>query len=300
MALTFKQIAWNGLQFSIPSTWELAWIDSRHLTFKNRGNPALEIKWGTIKGRYSHRSQLKELSKRHQTHRVKKIRNWHLPSTWKQALAPYSCQGFYWQTDTTSGHGATLHCPVCNKAVIFQVFNIGKHLSDPGVIKFLKTLCDHRDDERIDWKVFDIQALLPEALQLIHYHFKPGNHELVFSDKSTRVRLYRWAPATALLAQTTLAAFAAHTLAVSAEQLNQTSIRGHPAVELRPPGLTGGYRRRVHWGIKPVLKWVLVWQIAKNNRILGIGLESKKPFRPDQMTQFSDNFGLNLSQCNRY
>jgi hypothetical protein len=295
MALTAKQIAWNGLQFSIPITWELVWVDSHHLTFDSHGSPALEIKWAPIKGRYSHRTQLKKLTKGHNAHPGKTISNWQLPASWKQALAQYSCQGFCWQTDSNSGHGATLYCPVCNQAVIFQIFDINKHLSDPHVLNFLKTLTDHREDGFLAWKVFDIQARLPQSLRLNHYQFKPGNHQLALSDKSIKVRLYRWAPASALLANSSLAAFAAKALPVSAEQLNNTSTQGFPAVEMRPPGVSGWYRPLVRWGIKPALKWVLVWHIEKSSRILGISLESKNPFQPDQMTQFSDNFRSNLS-----
>ena len=295
MALTLKQIAWNGIQFSIPATWDLVWIDACHLTFGKHGKPAMEIKWGTIKGRYSHRSQLKKINQGHKAHPNKKIRNWQLPSTWKQALGNYSYQGFCWQTDSTNGHGATLYCPACRKAIIFHIFNIGNQLSDPGVLNFLKTLADHRDDGCVAWNIFDMQALLPKSLGLNHYQFKPGNHQLAFLDKSMTVRLYRWAPASALLADSGLVAFVAETLMIKREQLSQTAIKGYPAVEMRQPGATGWRRRLARWRIKPALKWVLVWHIDKHNRILGISLESKKPFKPDQMIQFSDNFHLNIS-----
>ncbi len=292
---TPKKIAWNGIQLSVPSTWELARVDARHLTFVNYGHPSMEIKWRTLKGRFSHRSQLKKLNAGHKAHPSKEISKWQLPPTWEQALASYSRQGFSWQSGPNSGHGATLYCPVCHKAIMFQIFEVKNRLTDPGLLHILKSLSDHREDECTAWKVFDIQALVPKSFRLNHYHFKPGNHELAFIDRSTAVRFHRWAPGTALLAGTSLSTFAADTLALSTERPRPTSVQGFPAVEWRNQGVTGWRSRFYRLRTKPALKWVMVWHIKRNNRILGISLESKKPFKPGQMAQLSDNFHLNLS-----
>ncbi len=293
MAPAFKNIAWNGLQFTIPLPWELVWVDTHHLTFHQNGSPAMEIKWGPIKGRFSHRSQLKKIIKGHKANLGNKITKWPLPSTWKQALAGYSHQGFYWQADTISGHGATLYCPACNNAIIFQMFDIRNRLTDPELLQFCQTLSDHRDDDYTAWQVFDIQARVPKSLRLNRYQFKPGNHEITFQSKTLVVGLNRWAPASALLANTSLATFAADTLPLPAEQLRPAYVQKYPAVELQPQAATGWQRRLVRLGIKPAWKWVIVWHMESSNRILGISLESKKPFKTNQMEQFTDNFQLN-------
>ena len=295
MALSFKQIAWNGIQFSIPNAWELVRVDSHHLTFGNHGNPTMEIKWNTFKGRFSHRAQLKKITKGPKSHPSKKIIKWQLPPNWQQALATYSSQGFRWQTNATSGHGAILYCPVCKKAIILQMFNIHKRLSDPKILQLLKTLSDHREDGCTAWQVYDIQALLPKSMRLSQYRFNPGNHELAFSDKAMLVRFFRWAPASALLAQTSLSAFAADTLNLSERRSWTTSIQGYPAVEWYHQKESGWYRYLVRWGIKPAFKWVTVWHVEASNRILGISIESKKPFKPNHMSQLSDSYRLNLS-----
>ena len=295
MALTCKQIAWNGIQFSIPITWEPVWVDSRHLTFHKNGTPAMEIKWGPIKGRFSHRSQFKHITKGHKAHPGQKIIPWLLPATWVQALASYTSQGFCWQTDANSGHGATLYCSACNNAIIFQIFDIHKRLTDPRVLQFLKTLTDHRADGCTAWQLFEIQAQLPKSLRLKHYHFKPGNHEIALLSKSMAVRLHRWAPASALLAKSSLSAFIADIFPLNTEQLKRTTMQGYPAVEWRNHDKAGWPSRLKRISIRPAFKWVIAWHLEDNNRILGISLESKKPLDPNQMAQISDNFHLNQS-----
>jgi len=252
----------------------------------------MEIKWGPIKGRFSHQGLLKKLVQGHKARPIPKITKWQLPPAWTQALAAYSAQGFCWQSDASNGHGATLYCPQCKNAVIFQFFDIRNRLTNPGLLQFLKTLADHRDDDCTAWRLFEVQALLPKSLQLKHYHFKPGNHELAFKSSILAVKLYRWAPASALLALSNLTAFTADMLQLSEAQLSFTSIQGNPAVEMQPPGVTGWHRHLLRWGIKPALKWVRVWHLERNNRILGISIESKKPFKPNQMAQLCANFQL--------
>jgi len=295
MVLKFKQIAWNGIQFSIPITWELGWVDSNHLTFHKNSIPAMEIKWGPIKGRFSHHSQLKAITKGQKTHSGKKIIKWQLPPTWQQALATYYSQGFCWQRDANSGHGATLYCPVCKNAIILQLFDMRNRLTDPGVLQFLQTLSDHREDGCTTWQLFEIQAKLPRSLRLNHYHFKPGNHELALSNRFMTLRLYRWAPASALLSNTSLAAFVADTLGRNIEQLQQTSQHGYPAVEWHNHEKSGWLGRLQRFSIRPAFTWLFVWHLEAHNRIMGINLESKKPLEPNQMAQISDNFQLNLS-----
>ena len=295
MALNFRQIAWNGIQFSIPVTWELGWVDSNHLTFHKNSIPAMEIKWGPIKTRFSHRTQLNKIAKGHKAHLRTKIIQWPLPAAWKQALAQYSSQGFCWQTDANSGHGATLYCPACNNSIILQIFDIHNHLTDPGVLEFLKTLSDHREDNCTAWQIFEIQTQLPRSLRLNHYHFKPGNHELALSNRSMTVRLHRWAPASALLAKSSLSEFIAATLALSPEQLEKTSLHEYPAVEWRNNEHSGWLYKLKRMRIRPTFKWVIVWHLETYNRILGISLESNKPLETSQMAQISDNFQLNLS-----
>jgi len=294
MTEKLKEIAWNGIHLLVPSIWELGWIDTQHLAFESRENPVFEIKWRAVKGHFSHRSQLKKIIAQQKHHPHKNFNACQLPAAWEHALSPFSSQGFSWQSGPESGHGATLYCPICKNAVIFQIFNIGGRLSEPTVLDILKSLKDHRNDDHTAWIIFDMHALLPHSFQLKRYHFKPGNHELSFLNGSMAICLYRWAPASALLSQTSLSQFMADTMGLSRERLGVTSIQGHPAVEWRTHAGTG-LRTQLHrLKQKPSFHWAVAWHIEKKNRIIGVRLDSRKPFKPDQMADICDQFRLNL------
>ena len=89
-----KKIAWNGIHLSVPSTWELGRIDTRHLLVDNHAGPAMEIKWGPVKGHFSHRSHLKKLIAQQKHHPDKNLEEWHLPPTWESALSDFIAKGF--------------------------------------------------------------------------------------------------------------------------------------------------------------------------------------------------------------
>ena len=152
------------------------------------------------------------------------------------------------------------------------------------LLNILESLQDHRSDDRTAWAVFDIEALLPRAFQLDNYRFKPGNFELAFYSGHQSIKLLRWAPATALLKETDLIQFAAKALAVTRENLIDTTFLEQPAVEWQPETVS----RRSSWidrfKPQPAFQWGRVWHVAEKNRILGIRFESRKPFNPEQVS----------------
>ena len=288
-----KKIAWNGIHLSVPSTWELGRIDTRHLLFDNHAGPAMEIKWGPVKGHFSHRSHLKKLIAQQKHHPDKNLEEWHLPPTWESALSDFIAKGFSWQSGAENGRGAILFCPSCKTAVMFQVFNIADHMTDEAILETLKSLQDHRNDDQTAWTVFDIHALLPRTFQLNDYQFKPGNYKLAFTDGFQTVKLFRWAPASAFLSQTDLSQFAANALEFNRENLITTSFLEHPAVEWRSNIISGRHNWLYRFKPKPAFHWVRVWHVAEKNRILGIRLDSKKPIDANMMTSICANYRLN-------
>jgi hypothetical protein len=290
-----KKIAWNGIHLSVPSTWELAQIDTRHLFFDNHASPAMEIKWGPVKGHFSHRSHLKKLIARQKYHPSKILEEWHLPPSWKNALSSFIAKGFSWQSELDNGRGAILFCPSCKTAIMFQIFNIDGHISDEAILGMLKSLQDHRSDDQTAWAVFDIHALLPKVFQLNHYQFKPGNYTLAFSSGFQTVMLFRWAPASAFLSQSGLSQFAANALGCSLENIATTSFLEHPAVEWLSNTIAVGHHWLDRFREKPTFHWGRVWHVMEENRILGIRLDSKKPIDADMMTNICTNYFVGSS-----
>ena len=293
-----KDIDWNGIHLSVPSTWEIGRIDTRHLFFDHHAGPAMEIKWGPVKGRFSHRSHLNKLVAQQKHHPGRNLEEWRLPSAWKNALSKFIAKGFSWQSDTENGRGAILYCSACNTAMMFQIFNITDHMTAETTLDMLKSLQDHRDDGQTAWTVFDIHALLPKTLRLNNFQFKPGIYELAFSDRFQTVKLFRWAPASAFLSQTNLSRFTANALGFDHENLVTTSFLEHPAVEWRSKTMTGWCNWLYRFKRKPSFHWLRVWHVVDKNRILGVRLDSKKPFDRDLVGDLCVNYGAK-SNTNR-
>jgi hypothetical protein len=287
-----KTIAWNGVRLSIPSTWEIGRIEARHLFFDSPAGPAMEIKWGPVKGRFSHRSHLKKLIAQQKHRPGKNLEEWQFPPTWKNALSKFIAKGFSWQLDTENGRGAILFCPSCKTAIMFQFFNIKGANTDAAILKVLKSLRDHRKDNQIAWAVFDIQALLPGTFQLNGYQFKPGNYQLAFSDKFQSLKLFRWAPASAFLTQSSLSQFAANTLDLNQADLDTILNLEHPAVEWQVNNTPGWHHRLFPFKRNPAFHWARVWHVPDKNRILGMRLHSKNPIDANMTREICGNYGV--------
>jgi hypothetical protein len=167
-------------------------------------------------------------------------------------------------------------------------------MTDEAILEMLKSLQDHRNDDQTAWTVFDIHALLPKAFQLNHYRFIPGNYELEFSNGFQIVKLFRWAPASVFLSQADLSQFAANALELKRESLVTTSFLEHPAEEWRSNTIAGWHNWLYRFKRKPAFHWLRVWHVLEKNRILGIRLDSKKPFDTDMVTCICTNYYPNL------
>jgi len=195
----WKEIAWNGISFEVPGSWEIAEIGVRHLILEDDSGPAMEVKWGPLRGKFSHRAHLKRIGA-FQTRQLKKtFKEWPLLPAWEEALSGFQTSGFTWHTDTKVGRGVILYCPVCRKAALIQFLQPKGFRSEKIPLKVLSTFQDHREDDQTIWSVFDIRASMPANFVLASHRFEPGNFELAFEHGSRKVFLYRWAPASVLL-----------------------------------------------------------------------------------------------------
>jgi len=293
-----KSIAWNGIRLSIPSTWEIGRIETRHLFFDSPAGPAMEIKWSPVKGRFSHRSHLNQLIAQQKNRPDKNLEEWQLPPTWEKALSSFIAKGFSWQLNTENGRGAILFCPSCKTAIMIQFFNVKDANTDIAILNMLKSLKDHRNDNQTEWAVFNIQALLPGTFKLNSYQFKPGNYQLAFSDKFQSLKLFRWAPASAFIAQSDLSQFAANTLDLSQASLVTNLTLDHPAVEWQVNNTPGWHHWLFPFKRKPAFHWIRVWHIPDKNRILGIRLDSRKPIDVGMTRDICRNYSVGVSGTN--
>jgi len=273
----WKQVAWNGIRFKTPAEWEVSQIDSRHLILEEAAEPVMEVKWGSVKGAFSHRAHLKRLVSSQSRKLKGRIAEWFLPPPWGKALAGFETSGFLWQADDAIGRGAILFCQTCRNATLIQFFGESSIKYEKVLLTVLRSFQDHRRDGRILWAIFDIRVKLPEGLRLVRHRFEVGKYELVFNDGVQNIHLQRWAPAAAILGGRDLLWFSGTIPEFSAGQPSFLTVDDSKTVEwsISP---AGNWRRMTdRLKAKPSYFWFRLWHLEDKNRILSVRAESKHP-----------------------
>jgi len=287
-SIYWKEAGWDGIYFSAPADWEVGQIDRHYLLLESHAGAVLEIKWGPIRGRFSTASQLRRLI----DFAGKHVKKSPLPESWQQALDRYQSEGFCWEHAGRAGRGAVLFCPTCRNAILIQFLQEDLETQNPDAVRILASLRDHAVDGRQLWAVFDICAWIPAELRLLRYRFEPGRFELVFTGAKTTVTLYRWAPAAALLKNTDLGQFVKSALSFDGAIPSPISMGEYPAVEWEI-GSPGSIRQRLHARVcvKPYFRRFRFWHLPDKNRILGLGIESRRPIDSDLFEKIGADYG---------
>jgi hypothetical protein len=290
--MQWQQIAWNGVRCEIPDYWEVAELGPRYLMFADKSELVLEIKWERIKGRFSHRSQLRRLAVQHRKKFGKTIKEVPFPSEWKTLLSDFSSVAFSWHGTAISGLGAILYCQVCKTATLIQFFQIASRHPETVAHHILGSFQDHPQDNQVIWALYDIRVLIPVEFDLIKYSFDAGCYELVFSNKKLKITLGRWGPASALLRNRNLEEFATM-------MTRHPSQKPYPAVRIGPDA--------VEWVVSPPATWLArmgiiglhkasnarhrFWHLKEKNRILGVKIEGKKSVDAEFFDRICDDYG---------
>jgi hypothetical protein len=285
--MSWREIAWNGVRFSTPAVWEVAKIGPRYLLLSDQGEPALEIKWGRIKGRFSHQTALKRLKSLHRN----TVQESPLPKEWKKILGDFIAMGFTWQAEAKRGRGAILYCPACGNATLIQFFQNDFTSSHETCRCVLASFQDHSRDDRVRWSIFDIRAEIPAEYRLVRYRFEAGRFEMHFGSKRQQITLYRWGPASALLGNGGLAGFAAKTIRIHQSEWHPLTMTGNPAVQWEKSvsgGLWARWRERMMG--KPRIEWFRLWHLMQKNRVLGVGAKGDKTFQPDLLDRICTRY----------
>jgi hypothetical protein len=273
----WKQVAWNGVRFKTPAEWELARIGSRHLILEDETGPVMEIKWGPVKGTFSHEVQLRRLAASKPRRLKGGIAEWYLPPHWQAALSDFETSGFLWQGEAAIGRGVILFCPACRNAALIQFFRYSTSKRERVLSAVLRSYRDHRQDGHLLWSVFDIRATLPEELKLAKFRFDAGKFEMGFICRRQSVYLHRWAPAAALIGGGDLISFAQTIPEFSTGPPQALTMDGRAAVEWRISPVNDWQRKMSRLKVRPSYFWYRLWHVAEKNRILGLRAESKYP-----------------------
>jgi len=287
-----NEIAWNGIRFMAPDDWVPAEMGNHYLMLEHASAPILEIKWGQIKGSFSHTRHLQQLSARHKKILGKTIRPWTLPAGWQQALGSFQADGFRWQSPHFSGMGAALYCPFCQTATLIQFYRNNPAVNDTIALELLASFQDHRQDDQILWSVFDIRARMPAHFKLWRHRFAAGYFELKFTSKKHTVILNRWGPATILLAGRDMVGFAGSVASFPSSAPKPVFGEDPTVVEWTFPRAAGRWSRLANRiKIRPYLQQFHMWHIEEKNRILAVRVEGRRPLPPPVFSMICKGFG---------
>lgn len=289
---TSHEIAWNGIRFVAPDDWVPAEMGNHYLMLEHASAPILEIKWGQIKGSFSHARHLQQLSTRHKKSLGKTIGNWTLPADWQLALGSFQAGGFQWQGPQFSGTGATLYCPICQTATLIQFYRSNPAINDTTSLALLASFQDHRRDDQILWTVFDIRARMPAFFKLWRHRFAAGYFELKFTSKAHTVILNRWGPASILLAGKDLVGFAGSVASFPSSTPPPVFGEDSKTVEWTFPRAAGRWSRLANRiKIRPFPQQLRMWHLEEKNRILAVRAEGRRPLPSSVFDMVCKGFG---------
>jgi len=273
----WREIAWNGVRCETPDSWDVVKIGPRYLMFAEKSEPVMEVKWGQIKGKFSHQSHLRRLAAQHRKKFGNTLKEVPLPPDWKRILSGFSSVAFSWHSHGTNGLGAVLYCSTCKTATLIQFFRRDPNQATAIALDILTSFRDHYQGDRVTWALFDIRATLPAAFELIKYRFDAGHYELIFSRKKQKITLWRWVPASVLLQNRNLKEFASMVTRFDLKKPIPAVKAAIDSVEwsTSPPN-TWGSRLRGGELINQVYTCYRFWRLAEKNRILGVKIEGNR------------------------
>ncbi|NIS59197.1 MAG: hypothetical protein GTO13_00350 [Proteobacteria bacterium] len=280
--MAWKEFAWNGIRFVTPAAWQAGRIGARYLMLEEESGPVLEVKWGRVKGVFSHQAQLGRLAALQGKKLGESVRECPLPAAWEKALAKYQATGFSWHGRTVGGMGVLLYCPTCQNATLIQFYRKDSNQAGKIPQRLLASFRDHRKENEVIWSLFDIRATIPEKFRLVRYRFEAGEFELAFASGGQTITLHRWGPASILLCDRDLIQFA-------------RTVLSHPRGEPRP--VIGADGKAVEWTVEPPptlwghwwgrikgkssFQWFRLWHLEEKNRILGVRVEGRRIIEQD-------------------
>ena len=289
--MDWKDIAWNGIRFESPRDWELGMIGPRYLMLEYRFEPVLEIKWGRVKGRFSARTYLSRLTTHTEDQRELSARECSLPDGWKKSLDAFEATGFSWQGKSFAGKGVILYCPVCRHATLIQFYFKTPMKTESWQEHLLASFQDHRSDNQVEWKVFDIRASIPSEFKLRYHRFESGKYEMTFASDGQKITLYRYGPASILLKKEDLSRFTSRMAGVFRHDhwrivQNDSKVVEWEAGQSATPWLSWFHLMK---GTPPI-RWIRFWHVEEKNRILGLKAEGREPFPQHFLKQICEGY----------
>jgi hypothetical protein len=286
-------LAWNGIRFQAPSSWHPAQIGKQYLLLESSDQPVFELRWSKVKGRFSHKSNLKRLGRERNRRGIPEFKRIELPDAWQKALSAFNIQGFSWRSRNLGGTGVLAYCSTCRTASLIQFFHHRDAPDDALVERLLKSYQDHQDSRLVRFALFDVSAEIPEKYKLDWYGFDTGRFEMGFSWRKRQMVLNRYAPASALLGREGLAEFAQRYMVLPDGNKETLDDPVSPAVEwtARPRGRLNRLLFR-GFSIKGRVWRLRLTHNTTANRILAVHAQGTAPPLTGEFEHVIDGFSV--------
>ena len=262
----------------------------RHLILEDEAEPVMEVKWGAVKGTFSHRAHLKRLAALQSRRNKISVAEWILPPPWEAALTDFEAGGFLWQSPAASGRGAILFCTVCRTATLIQFFGDSSIKREKLFLAVLKSFRDHSQDGWLPWSIFDIRVTLPQSMKMERFRFEAGKFEFAFATGRQHIFLHRWAPAAALLAGRDLISFAGTIPEFATGVPLPASVNNCEGAEWEIKPGNDWLEKLGRFKIKPSFFFFQIWYLEEQNRILGVRAEGKRPVDVQLVKQICEHY----------
>lgn len=286
-----EEIAWNGIRFLIPKGWQVAVIGKQYLLLEIDTGPVMEIKWNRIKGRFSHTNQLRRLASTQKKRAGKTLKKCPIPVDWKTALKNYDSEAFVWHgKENINGKGVLLYCPSCRNATLIQFFLKGSAREDHIHQEILSSFKDHSKKSQINFKIFDIKALVPDNFRLLHHKFQTGKYELEFISKRQKIILYRWGTASLILKNTRLIDFSNSIFSSPKDSPHSHTESDQSLIWSIEPSSIPGSRFLSRIKTKYPFQIFRIWQVTGNNAIFAVNIKGKKQIDHDLFNRICSNY----------
>ncbi len=282
-----RQIAWNGLQLSLPSKWDVIVSAPRHLLIEQDFKPVVEIRW-ELDGPATVEHVVKSLRKSADKSSRDTIGKIPLPKEFSALATKRGASGLSWNSEA-SLNCLLWTCKNTNATIICRLFDACK-VSTSRIIDLLLTITFQKSETTSQlWSVQDFKLSVPSSFQFVDYTFAPGLTRLAFQNRNMNLQICRLAPALERLASHPLKSILA---ALQGDVDAGEVIQDEPMLleTCSYPTLIQQLRMRLKRN-KP-FQWGRIWHVEEHNRILALTAESIRPFELDTVHEICSQYEI--------
>ena len=267
----FREVAWNGISFSVPGDWHPYSIEPLYLALEDQHGPVLELKWQNVQGVRARQAHSRDLWGWYARRLGKLATAVPLPEEFAAALKGYVVSGYTLGGPGGGLLGVLVYCPECHRVSLIQFHRVATRAEREIHRAVLASYRDHRSDGLTTWAMYDIRAVAPQALALSEHRFTAGEFKLSLAAKRMDLHLYRWGPAAVILRHRSLGEFAADHSGCRPDQFGIVDSDQENVVEGQ---FSGRSRRRSgglgHWFSGGGYRKLRYWTVTDKNRILAV------------------------------